>query len=283
MAYYTIFNLLLSKLNVMKKFIFLLLICLNLAALAQTSNLKKYRITSTLNSSFQYNMFIGRDKNLLQTNIKALGSGLYDFSGLYYVFGIWFYNPNKQPLGIGFIPALKVSKFRFANNYKIENGTFTLDDDPSHHFYENYFTRDGSKLVVKKIFLPLVILFPISKWFNERNRNVGLYIIPFFESYLYGYHKLFFHNDNGKLSKIKTDNNIIRKMINPNNYGVRAGLKIKYFYIFGQYTFENFFKETTNLNVNELNLGIGIDWLSWLLDDIDKDNAKNKHTHTTSL
>ena len=263
----------------MKKFVIILsVVVVAMNSFAQKNYNAKYRLGSTFATTSQYNLLIGENQNLLQTTPKALGSGVYDFSGMYSVIGVWLYNPNKRNIGLGFSPVLKVSKFRFTNNYKIVNNTFSLDLDPEHTFYEGYFNRDGSKLVVKKIVLPLVIFFPISKWVNSNNKTVGLYITPFFETYAYGYHKLFYHDASGKLRKIKTDNAVIRQMITPNNYGIRIGMKIKHLYLYAQYTFLNFFKENTGLNVNELNAGIGINWLEWWLDSDDNNSPKSKAT-----
>ncbi len=233
-----------------------------------------YRLYSVLNSTFQYNTFLGSNQKEFQTTPKALGSGVYDFSAVYAPLGIWFSNPNKKAIGVGFAPGIKVSKFRFLQNYTINSDyQFEVCTDPGKQFYTGFFNRDGSKLTVKSVYLPLVIMIPVSRWFNPYDKDFGIFIVPFFENIFYAHHKLIYHNEEGKLNKEVKKFDVLRNVLTLNNYGMRAGFKIKSFYFFAQYSLENFFKNGNS--VNEFSAGINFDFWYWLLSKTGNDDDDN--------
>lgn len=204
-----------------------------------------------------FNFFVGDNAKNFQTTPKALGSGLYDFSGNYNLWSFWLLRPNKYPIGVATTVGLKITKFRFVENYHfgIDTNALFIDNEPEHFYNEAFFSRHGSKLVTGKLFIPLMIYLPVHNWFNSSKDNFGIFGGAFYDGYLFAYNKLFYEQDN-QLIKDKQTNNTMKNYLNKNGFGVRAGVKISSFFIFGQYMLTPIFSDILQYDIHETKIGI---------------------------
>ena len=249
-------------------FLFLLLV-----SNAYSQAVPSFGANKLVNSFSGYNFFVGDDASDFITTPKAFGSGIADFSGPINILNFWLVKPSNFPIGISASLGFKFTKFRFEENYSFGTDTNALliDNDPEHYYDNTFFSRQGSKLVTGKIYLPLMIYLPVHNWFNPRKDDFGIFGGVFYEGYLFSYHKLFY-NDNNQLVKNKTPNSSLRQYFTKNGFGVRAGLKISNFFVFGQYLITPIFNNLLPYDLHEAKFGLNYYFdASDIIDEFDFD------------
>jgi len=208
---------------------------------------------------YAFNFFSGPDAKQFITTPKAFGSGIYDFS-MVIPATFWIYNPQNRNIGLFSGIGLDITKFRFEQPYifDTQNDIIFVDTISTHYYKVGFFTRDGSKLVLGKLLVPLTIFFPISKWFKEPDLNFGIGLTAYYKRYLFSYEKNYY-TENGILTKNKYKNASISKYFNHDDIGFRASIKIFSFYLWGQYTYTNLFSNLIPYQIHETKIGITLD------------------------
>ena len=257
---------------------------------SQTETKKKpsFGSNNLISHNVAYNFFVGTDANKFRTSPKAFGSGISDFSQTYTLFNFWLSRPIKRNIGIITTIGFDLNKYRFADNlyFDSDSNDIFIDNDQTHYYNESFFSRQGSKLVIGKLYIPFIVYLPVSHWFSDGNENFGLYFGAIYRPYLFAYHKLLFTNEQNQLVKNKTANPFINKYFNKNDIVVKAGLKIKSIFIYGQYSVLPFFNENMNYDIHEAQIGINFFFnftskLQKKLDDLEKkDNFNDGGTET---
>lgn len=221
-----------------------------------------------------FNFFTGANADNFTTTPKAFGSGIYDFSGQYSIMSFWLLKPHKHNIGLATTIGLKINKFRFLDNlYFDTNNDVVLEDTTSTRFYNQmFFSRHGSKLVVGKLNIPLVVYLPVSQWFGDEGGFFGIYAGGYYDGYLFSYHKLIF-KENGQVVKQKTPNSSLKDYFTKNSFGVRGGLKIGPVFVFGQHSLTPFFNNKLPYEIYETKVGFTFKFdFSNKFDDFDFDD-----------
>lgn len=255
-----------------KKLISAILIFLTFSSFSQSK--PDFSARMLMDEGTGFNFFVGNDAKDFTTTPKAFGSGIFDFSGQINVWNVWLIKPSNFPIGVATTVGLKIQKFRFEDNYYfgIDTNALLIDVNPDHYYNNTFFSRHGSKLVTGKIFIPLMIYLPVHNWFNSTKDNFGIYGGAFYEGYLFSYHKLFYE-DQKTLVKNKTTNESIKQYFTKNGFGVRAGLKISNFFIFGQYMLTPIFNNMMPYDLHETKIGINYYFnYKKLIPDFDEDD-----------
>ncbi len=241
------------------------------------SQYKTFKASVLMNEQTGFNFFTGSDSKYYLTTPKALGSGIYDFSGQYNIKSIWLFSPEKYPIGVATTLGLKITKFRFVNNlyFGVDTPGIFIDNSTNHYYNDFFFSRHGSKLVTGKLFVPIMLYLPVHKWFNSNKDNFGIFAGAFYDGYLFAYHKLYY-DQNGQLEKNKTKNKYIKQYFNKNGFGLRGGLKIMNIFIYGQYLITPIFSDILPIDIHETKIGLYyyFDWSDKIpdIDEFDFDN-----------
>ncbi len=246
----------------MKKiFVLSFFLIISLVGFSQTKTKKPEFGSNKLITHFtSYNFFVGKDAASFRTTPKALGSGISDFSQVYTVFNLWLLRPVEHNIGLITTVGLDLTKYRFADNlyFDTNNDKILTDNDSSHYYNPSFFSPQGSKLVMGKLYIPLIVYLPVSHWFKPGNEDFGLYFGAIYRPYLFSYHKLNYMNTQNQPVKNKTPNIFIAKYFNQNDVVVKAGIKIKGIFLFGQYSVLPFFSNELNYDIHEAKVGINI-------------------------
>lgn len=245
-------------------FLVLTFFVLNFSLLAQNKGFSAGYLISEFTG---YNFFTGRDAQSFITTPKAFGSGVYDFSGQYSILNFWIFKPQKRNIGLATTIAYKLNKFRFKDNliFDIDNDLIYKDVNPDRYYNQMFFSRQGSKLVIGKLHVPLIIYFPVSQWFGDQKGFFGIYGGAYYDGFLYAKNKLFYE-ENDQLVKSVVKNNEIKDYFTKNGFGVKAGIKLGGFFFFGQYSLTPFFTDNLPYEVYETKIGmhIKLDFTKWL-------------------
>lgn len=243
-----------------KSILSIAIIFISLSVYSQSD--KKQRVTTNalINQSYAFNFFTGPDAKQLTTTPKAFGSGLYDLS-MVIPATFWIYNPKNRNIGLFSGAGLDITKYRFQQPYifDLTNNNILVDTNSLHIYRNNFFTRDGSKLVLGKLIVPISVYFPISKWFGKEDLNFGISLTAFYKRYLFAYLKDFYI-ENGALTKDKYSNTSISKYFTHDDIGGRVAVKIFSFYVWGQYTYTNLFTNLIQYEIHETKIGITFDF-----------------------
>ncbi len=212
------------------------------------------------NASIGYNFFVGSDAKEFTTTPKVLGSGLCDWSFNYSLTPFWILNPLYDQIGLSFPIGLRFTKYRFSDNLKFEivneNPEISIDNDPTHVYNRSFFNYDGSKLVTGYWRVPILVYFPVQKWFGGQEDNYGIFGTFFYERYAFTYHKSRYSVDNIRIIDFTTNKKLKDFGFNKDKIGVSGGLKLKRVVFFAQYVITPFFDESVGKNVNEMRMGV---------------------------
>ncbi len=202
-----------------------------------------------------YNFFTGKDATSFSTTPKAFGSGVYDFSGQYSPYYFWILRPEKRNIGISTSITYKLSKYRFEDNllFDTQNNQIITDTTSGRLYNQMFFSRHGSKLVVGKISIPLLVYFPVSQWFGDTKGSFGMFAGAYYDGFLFAYHKLMYE-ENGQFIKNKTRSALLKNYFNKNSFGVKAGLKIFNVFVFAEHSITPMFS-TLPYDVYENRIG----------------------------
>lgn len=233
----------------------IIIVLFTILVLNLTAQKSKLNAADLYNDLTGFNFFTGKSAQNFQTTPKALGSGIYDLSNQYGIFP-WILNPAKKSIGLSVGVAYKLSKYRFSDNWVFSADSIFIDNDPTHGYNSMFFSRQGSKLVVGKITIPIIVYLPVSKWFGDKKNIFGIYGSAFYDGFLFAYNKDYYEI-NGVLQKVKIKNYQIKDYFNKNFYGVRLGLKLGNILLFGQHTFVPLFKNS-NYELFENKIGINL-------------------------
>lgn len=245
----------------MKKSILLIaIVFISLSTYSQDSTNQKVSTNALINQAYAFNFFTGPDAKKFTTTPKAFGSGIYDLS-MVIPATFWIYNPKNRNIGLFSGVGLDITKFRFQQPYifDITNNNIFVDTNTLHLYRNSFFTRDGSKLVLGKLIVPVSVYFPVSKWFGPKDLNFGISLTAFYKRYLFAYLKDFYI-ENGALTKDKYGNASISKYFTHDDLGLRAAVKIFSIYVWGQYTYTNLFTNLIQYEIHETKIGITVDF-----------------------
>jgi len=198
-------------------------------------NLPKFKSSVLINQYLGYNFFIGNDAKMFKTVPKAFGSGINDFSGVYSIYNFWIFKPIKRNIGLLTTIAIDITKYRFEDNllFDTNNDLVFADTVSSHQYNPDFFSLEGTKLVIGKLYIPLIVYLPVSHWFKKYNEDFGIFGGIVYRPYLFSYHKQFY-TENDRTISVTTPNNLISKYFSKNNLTVKAGIKINNLVLFGQ-------------------------------------------------
>lgn len=242
----------------MKKISFLLIVFSVLSSFAFSQNkLPKFSSSVLINQYFAFNFFTGPDASKFQTTPKAFGSGISDFSMVLSPYNFWISRPIKRNIGLLTTVGIDFTKYRFDDNlyFDTDNSTIERDTLSSHFYNPDFFTYQGTKLAIAKLYVPLIVYLPVSHWFKNGSESFGLFAGVIYRTYLFAYHKQEYI-ENERRVDILTPNNLISKYFSKNDLTVKAGLKIKSLIIFGQYTINSFFNSQMSYEIHEAKVGI---------------------------
>ncbi len=243
----------------MRKNLFFISFILFVSSSFAQNKLPKFRSGILINQYVAYNFFVGNDATKFKTSAKAFGSGIYDFSMVFSPYNYWISRPIKRNIGLLTTVAFDITKYRFENNliFDTDNSTIIEDTISAHYYDADFFSYSGTKLVVFKLYIPLIVYFPISHWFKKGSESVGLFGGVVYRPYLFAYHKQLYEEKDRQVS-IKTPNSLISRYFSKNDLTVKLGIKLKGIILFGQYTINNFFNSTMPYDLHEAKIGMNI-------------------------
>ena len=221
-----------------------------------------------------YNFFVGKNAADFKTVPKALGSGIFDFSGVSGQ-GIWILNPEKSFMGLSLGLTYKITKFRFEKPWYFNSCPLTYDTDPTHTYNPFFFSRQGSKLVFISADIPVLALFPVASWFGGKVTDFSIFAGASYERYISSYQKIRYSIGDEK-EYIKYGNETLKKMpFQKNNIIFSAGIVLKRVLIRADYQFFSLFTQTYDLHY--VNVGISYLLTSDLLGGKNKEENEIKN------
>jgi hypothetical protein len=241
----------------MKKIELVMMMVIACISVYSQQKLPEFSSSSLITQSTGYNFFVGKDSKKFQTTPQAFGSGLYDFSSTISIYNFWISRPIKRNIGLLSTIAFDLTKYRFTNNlvFDVQKPDIYVDTNNSHLYKHTFFSRQGSKLVIGRLYIPLLLYLPVSHWFKKGNEAIGLFAGIIYRPYLFSYFKRFYKQDN-QLVKNKVPNGEINKFFNKNDISFKAGIKLWNLVISGQYSYYPLFNKTMSYDIHEAKIGL---------------------------
>ncbi len=246
----------------MRKIIFCVVLLLTYVGVWGQSSLN-FEANNLTQSTVGFNFLMGDNAADFATTPKAFGSGIGDLSGNYILWSPWILEPYRHHIGLTSTIGYKLAKYRFEKNYVFNDNGFMVDTVASHKYDDSFFSRQGSKLVLGKLHVPLIVYLPVHNWFNRAENKFGIFAGAYYDYYLFAYHKNY-HTVDGKLVKSKQRNADISKYFNKHNVGITGGVKVFDFFLHFDYVITPLFSNKLPYELHEarVSLSYTLNWLN---------------------